>query len=51
MLPNRFPDEGQAPEYNTVNATLWCYYGEGFGKGNEGSAARWSCYQDHSRRL
>jgi predicted glycogen debranching enzyme len=23
MLPNRFPDEGQRPEYNTVDATLW----------------------------
>ncbi len=25
MLPNRFPDEGQAPEYNTVDATLWYF--------------------------
>ena len=24
MLPNRFPDGGEAPEYNTVDATLWC---------------------------
>ncbi len=23
MLPNRFPDAGNAPEYNTVDATLW----------------------------
>lgn len=23
MLPNRFPDEGDQPEYNTVDATLW----------------------------
>jgi predicted glycogen debranching enzyme len=23
MLPNRFPDAGDAPEYNTVDATLW----------------------------
>src|SRR5207247_1871458 len=23
MLPNRFPDGGQAPEYNTADATLW----------------------------
>jgi predicted glycogen debranching enzyme len=23
MLPNRFPDEGEWPEYNTVDATLW----------------------------
>jgi predicted glycogen debranching enzyme len=25
MLPNRFPDEGEAPEYNTVDATLWYF--------------------------
>jgi predicted glycogen debranching enzyme len=25
MLPNRFPDGGQAPEYNTVDATLWYF--------------------------
>lgn len=25
MLPNRFPDQGQAPEYNTVDATLWYF--------------------------
>ena len=25
MIPNRFPDEGQVPEYNTVDATLWCF--------------------------
>jgi predicted glycogen debranching enzyme len=23
MLPNRFPDEGAAPEYNSVDASLW----------------------------
>jgi predicted glycogen debranching enzyme len=23
MIPNRFPDEGEIPEYNTVDATLW----------------------------
>jgi predicted glycogen debranching enzyme len=23
MLPNRFPDAGQVPEYNTVDAALW----------------------------
>jgi predicted glycogen debranching enzyme len=23
MLPNRFPDQGERPEYNTVDATLW----------------------------
>ncbi len=23
LIPNRFPDEGEVPEYNTVDATLW----------------------------
>lgn len=33
MIPNRFPDAGELPEYNTVDATLWffeavrAYYG------------------------
>jgi predicted glycogen debranching enzyme len=25
MLPNRFPDTGEAPEFNTVDATLWLF--------------------------
>lgn len=25
MLPNRFPDEGDTPDYNTVDATLWYF--------------------------
>src|SRR5215475_91788 len=25
MLPNRFPDEAETPEYNTVDATLWWF--------------------------
>ncbi|MEH1899324.1 MAG: amylo-alpha-1,6-glucosidase [Nostoc sp.] len=25
MLPNRFPDAGDRPEYNTVDATLWYF--------------------------
>ncbi len=25
MLPNRFPDVGEKPEYNTVDATLWYF--------------------------
>jgi predicted glycogen debranching enzyme len=25
MLPNRFPDDGEAPEYNTIDATLWYF--------------------------
>jgi predicted glycogen debranching enzyme len=33
MLPNRFPDDGEVPEYNSVDATLWYFeaaraYGE-----------------------
>ena len=27
MLPNRFPDAGETPEYNTVDATLWFFEG------------------------
>ena len=26
MIPNRFPDVGDAPEYNAVDATLWFVY-------------------------
>ncbi len=26
MLPNRFPDQGETPEYNTVDATLWFFH-------------------------
>lgn len=26
MLPNRFPDGGAEPEYNTVDATLWYFH-------------------------
>jgi predicted glycogen debranching enzyme len=25
MTPNRFPDEGETPDYNTVDATLWYF--------------------------
>src|SRR5216684_3630880 len=25
LLPNRFPDSGEAPEYNTIDATLWLF--------------------------
>jgi predicted glycogen debranching enzyme len=25
MLPNRFPDSGEAPEYNSVDSTLWFF--------------------------
>ena len=26
MIPNRFPDYGETPEYNTIDATLWFFY-------------------------
>ena len=29
MLPNRWPDSGEAPEYNTVDATLWFFEAAG----------------------
>ncbi|MBN1825222.1 MAG: glycogen debranching enzyme family protein [Candidatus Eisenbacteria bacterium] len=25
MIPNRFPDKGERPEYNTIDATLWFF--------------------------
>ena len=25
MIPNRFPDEGEIPEYNTIDASLWYF--------------------------
>ena len=25
LIPNRFPDSGQSPEYNTADATLWMF--------------------------
>jgi len=29
MIPNRFPDAGETPEYNTVDATLWMFHAVG----------------------
>jgi predicted glycogen debranching enzyme len=26
MIPNRFPDAGETPDYNTVDATLWFFH-------------------------
>lgn len=26
LIPNRFPDSGEAPEYNTMDATLWMFH-------------------------
>lgn len=37
MLPNRFPDAGEAPEYNTVDAALWFV---------EAVRAVWQCTRD-----
>src|SRR5438046_6419783 len=43
MLPNRFPDAGEAPEYNTVDATLWyfeairAYHATTSNRGNRGN--------------
>jgi len=29
MIPNRFPDAGEAPEYNTIDASLWFVHAVG----------------------
>jgi predicted glycogen debranching enzyme len=29
MIPNRFPDAGETPDYNTVDATLWFFHAIG----------------------
>ena len=29
MIPNRFPDAGETPDYNTVDGTLWFYHAIG----------------------
>jgi len=26
LIPNRFPDQGEEPEYNTIDATLWMFH-------------------------
>jgi glycogen debranching enzyme len=26
LIPNRFPDAGEVPEYNTIDGTLWMFY-------------------------
>ena len=26
LIPNRFPDSGEAPEYNTIDAALWMFH-------------------------
>ncbi|GHO73523.1 glycogen debranching protein [Ktedonobacter sp. SOSP1-85] len=29
LIPNRFPDQGEHPEYNTIDATLWMFHALG----------------------
>ncbi|MBX3023895.1 glycogen debranching enzyme family protein [bacterium] len=46
MLPNRFPDRGEAPEYNAVDASLWFavavheYLASGHASAADGAALR-----------
>jgi predicted glycogen debranching enzyme len=46
MIPNRFPDEGDQPEYNTVDATLWFVHaiGEYLRRTNDISFIRGNLY-------
>lgn len=51
MLPNRFPDRGETPEYNTVDATLWYFqavweYTQAAGDGAELARALWPTLTD-----
>lgn len=51
MLPNRFPDQGETPEYNTVDATLWYFqairaYVEQAKDGLELARALWPVLKD-----
>lgn len=51
MLPNRFPDRGETPEYNTVDATLWYFqaiweYTQAAGDGVELARALWPTLTD-----
>ena len=54
MLPNRFPDGGAAPEYNTVDATLWYFHAvEAYlqATGDDGPRARTVAPADRDHRL
>jgi predicted glycogen debranching enzyme len=51
MIPNRFPDLGEEPEYNTVDATLWYFvaifqYCEAVGKNNLAQKELWATLKD-----
>jgi predicted glycogen debranching enzyme len=37
LIPNRFPDRGEAPEYNTADATLWMFLAAWGLRGDAGS--------------
>lgn len=37
LIPNRFPDRGEAPEYNTADATLWMFVAAWGLRGDAGS--------------
>jgi hypothetical protein len=62
MLPNRFPDQGDEPEYNSVDASLWYIIvvheflealtarpGAHRGKGNSPRRRRGDSHRLHSR--
>ncbi|MEY3416843.1 MAG: hypothetical protein RL060_954 [Bacteroidota bacterium] len=51
MIPNRFPDLGEEPEYNTVDATLWYFvaifqYCEAVGKNTLAQKELWETLKD-----
>ena len=53
MLPNRFPDDGEEAEYNTVDATLW-YFEAVRAMSNQPATTRLcesSCTQNSARSL
>ena len=41
MIPNRFPDVGEEPEYNTIDASLWFVY----------AVDRYLAYSRHARSI
>lgn len=51
MIPNRFPDLGEEPEYNTVDATLWYFvaiyqYCEAVGKNTLATKELWTTLKE-----
>jgi len=43
--PNRFPDAGEAPEYHTVDATLWYFEPSGLSRGDGDDGFSKSCFR------